>query len=237
MPSSTVTKRRSSRKRADAGTLPAALPNLTPLVEAEAPPDHELVDVYRPCKDLDDANNRLREKASAIFERWAEVAQVVNDVAERKLYHPPFDRLNDWINSSECVINKSQAHACRRALRLHSRLVAEGKETLPSLTHYRIATEGAPEAEWVERGEAIRGMSTREAEGHLKTPKSEEQLALEALVRAAKACDKLNPAKALDGLAASDDPGALIADVKRAAEILLNIYKQAREAHAEEKAA
>jgi hypothetical protein len=153
-------------------------------------------------------------------------------VAQRTLYDPPFKRLNDWMDSPACVVNHSQAHVCRRALKLHQKLIDEGKDPLPGITFYRLATEGAPEKEWVGRAEAIRGMSTRKAHEHLKEekPGGENELALAALLRVLNACGQIEPEKALAGLAASEERVAIVVRVGRGAKVLLDLYEAAKEA-------
>jgi hypothetical protein len=238
----TTTKRRVRRKPVEVEQASAELTMLAPADDAvaqEASPTEDLTEAlvnrvgeqqYSSCRDLDDANERLRKRAGAIRDHWIAIAHVLNDVADHELFRPRFERLNDWMDSAECVLNHSQAHTCRRALRLHSSLLGAAKEPLPSLTHYRVATEGAEEEEWVARAEAIRNLSTRDAEEHLKAKKGEEELALAALVRVLKDCDRIKPKAALTGLAASDDRVALTANLERGATVLLNLYKAAKEA-------
>jgi hypothetical protein len=185
---------------------------------------------YEPCADLDDANARISKASANIRDEWIRIALVVNDVAARELFRPRFKELNTWMDSRECVVNHTQAHHYRRALKLHTKLLDGGKEPLPGVTHYKLAMQSAPEGEWVARAEAIRHMSTREADKHVKaeSEQGEEELALAALVRAVKRCEEVEPKKALAGLAASEDPAAIVARLERAANVLSQLVVLAR---------
>jgi hypothetical protein len=177
---------------------------------------------YEPCADLAEANARIARASASIRDQWIRIALVVNDVAARELFRPDFKELNAWMDSPECVVNHTQAHQYRRALKLHTKLLDAGKEPLPGVTYYKLAMQSAPEGEWVDRAEAIRDLSTREADKHLKAQRQqgENELALAALVRAVKRCEEVEPKKALAGLAASQDRALIIARLERVAKVL-----------------
>jgi hypothetical protein len=89
---------------------------------------------YRNCRDLQEAEHRVRDRAGGIRDHFLYLGRVFNDVAERELFKPDFGGVNDWIESPRCVLGKSQAHLSRRALKLHEALLASGLEPLPSIT-------------------------------------------------------------------------------------------------------
>jgi hypothetical protein len=107
--------------------------------------------------------------------------------------------------------------------------LAAGKRSLPSITFYKIATQGAPEEEWVERAEAIRGMSTREAEQHLRSKRrrSKHDAALAPLRRVLKACSLLYPAEITVALPHVKDGDKIAADLRSQATVLLNLMQTA----------
>jgi hypothetical protein len=186
---------------------------------------------YVPCADLAEANARIARASASIRDEWIRIALVVNDVAARGLFRPDFKELNGWMDSPECVVNHTQAHQYRRALKLHTKLLDAGKEPLPGVTYYKLAMQSAPEGDWVDRAEVIRHLSTREADKHLKAQRQqgENELALAALMRALKRCEEVEPKKALAGLAASEDRAVIVARVQHAAKVLLNVAALARE--------
>ena len=183
---------------------------------------------YRNCGDLHEAEQRVRDRAGVVRDDFLYLGRVFNDVAEQKLFKPDFTTLNAWIESPGCVLGKSQAHACRRALKLHEKLLAAGKEPLPTITHYRIATEGANEDDWVKRADKIREKSTREAEKAVMKRASNEEQALTSLIRILKTCMQREPQAVGDGLLASEHAQRIVRDVEAAAELFQGLVIRAK---------
>jgi hypothetical protein len=238
VPTKTTQKKAARSRRKRKPSAPAKLAMLTPAEDAVVgeQPSEDLDQAlarrtrqrgYRACHDLEEAEQRVRVRAGGIRDHFLYLGRVFNDVAEHRLFEREFATLTDWIESPRCVLGKSQAHLCRRALKLHDGLLAAGLEPLPSITFYRITMAGAPEETWVERADAIRGMSTRAAEKHLRSTRrrSEHEAALDPLRSVLKACSLLDPSKITAALPHAKDGDQIAADLRSQATVLLSLMQ------------
>jgi hypothetical protein len=56
---------------------------------------------YCNCRDLQEAEHRVRDRAAGIRDHFLYLGRVINDVADFDLFKPAFPALNDWIEVPE----------------------------------------------------------------------------------------------------------------------------------------